>query len=267
VAVKTLRLSMTSDALVLAYHAVSEQWPSKFSVAPTRLREQVESLLRRGYTGMTFGDAVRAPAGTKAVALTFDDCYRSVFELALPILSELGVPATVFAVTDAVGSEAPLAWAGLREWLGGPFEGELKCMSWEELEQLVGAGWEVGSHTRSHPALTELDDASLAREVGGSREACEHRLSRPCRSFAYPYGDFDDRVVQAAREAGYDAAATFGGRSDLSDPFKWPRVPVLRSDSGARFRFKVSPWTRRLRASFVWTAAGAGRRIIRRAGG
>jgi peptidoglycan/xylan/chitin deacetylase (PgdA/CDA1 family) len=160
-----------------------------------------------------------------------------------------------------------MAWAGLKEWLEGPFEGELKCMSWEELDQLAAAGWEVGSHTRSHPALTELDDVSLGRELEGSRQACEQRLSRPCRSFAYPYGDVDDRVVAAAREAGYEAAATFGGRFALSDPFRWPRVAVLRSDSAARFRLKVSPWTRRLRSSPAWTVIGATRQVIRRGGG
>jgi peptidoglycan/xylan/chitin deacetylase (PgdA/CDA1 family) len=211
---------------------------------------------------MTFGDAVSAPAGTKAVSFTFDDGFRSVFELAFPVLSDLGVPATVFAVTDAIGSEAPVTWAGLKEWLGSPFEDELKCMSWEELEKLAVAGWEVGSHTRSHPSLTELDDASLRRELEGSREVCEQRLARPCRSFAYPYGDFDDRVVRAAREAGYGAAATFGGRFRLSDAYRWPRVAVLRSDSAARFRLKVSPWTRLLRASPVWTAIGPGSRTI-----
>jgi peptidoglycan/xylan/chitin deacetylase (PgdA/CDA1 family) len=251
-----------NQVLVLSYHAVSDGWPSEFSVTPDRLAEQVESLLRRGYEAMTFGDAVRAPAGSKAVSFTFDDGFRSVVERALPILSEHGVPATVFAVTDAVESEAPMAWAGLKEWLGSPFEHELEGMSWEELEQLAGAGWEIGSHTRSHPPLTELDDASLSRELEGSREVCEQRLARPCRSFAYPYGDFDDRVVRAARDAGYEAAATFGGRFHLSDPYRWPRVAVLRSDSAARFRLKVSPWTRRLRSSPVWMAIGPARRTI-----
>jgi peptidoglycan/xylan/chitin deacetylase (PgdA/CDA1 family) len=236
-------------AVILAYHAVSHEWPSEFAVTPATLKEQIEALLRRGYQGMTFGDAAGAPAGTKAVAVTFDDGFGSVFERAFPVLSELGVPATVFVVTDFIGAEAPLAWGGMKDWLEGRSQAELKPMSWEQLEQLAGAGWEIGSHTRSHPALTGLDDSALHEELQGSRELLEQRLGRRCRSFAYPFGDFDDRVVAAVRAAGYEAAATFGGRVYLEDPLRWPRVVVLRSDSSARFRLKASPLIRRLRAA------------------
>jgi peptidoglycan/xylan/chitin deacetylase (PgdA/CDA1 family) len=251
-----------NKALILGYHAVSDRWPSEFSVTPPRLTEQLEFLLGRGLQPMTFGDVMRAPSGSGAFAITFDDGFRSVVRRALPLLSELGVPATVFAVTEFVGSKRPPAWPGLEEWLGTPFESELESLSWDELEQLAAAGWEIGSHSRSHPALTELDDASLLRELRGSREDVEQRLGRPCFSLAYPFGDVDDRVVRAAREAGYEAAATFGGRFHAWEPLRSPRVAVLRSDSLFRFRLKASPRTRWLRSSSTWTALAGARRAI-----
>jgi peptidoglycan/xylan/chitin deacetylase (PgdA/CDA1 family) len=253
-----------NEMLVLGYHAVSDRWPSEFSVTPARLRAQLELLLRRGYRATTFGEALGTPSASKTVAITFDDGFRSVVERALPILSDLGLPATLFAVTESVGNETPMAWAGLKEWLGSSFEDELQSMSWEQLEQLAGAGWEIGSHTRTHPVLTDLDDASLLEELRGSREKCEQQTGRPCHSLAYPYGSFDDRVVRAAHDAGYRGAATFGGRFHLSDPLRSPRVAVLRSDSPLRFKLKVAPWTRRLRASSAWPALAETRPAVGR---
>ena len=90
-----------------------------------------------------------------------------------------------------------MSWPGIDHWAGGPHEHELEPMSWEELGRLAAAGWEVGSHTRSHPLLTQVaDDDSLAGELAQSKAVIESRLDRPCESIAYPYGDHDDRVVE-----------------------------------------------------------------------
>ena len=186
------------------------------------------------------------------MVVTFDDAYRSVIERALPILSELGLPATVFTVTAFAGSEEPMTWPGIDGWLGGPYEPELAPMSWEELEQLAGAGWEVGSHTVTHPRLPTLGDAELAEELTRSREVCAERLGRECRSLAFPYGDYDDRVVAATEAAGYSAAATLTARLHRPEPLRWPRVGVYHGDDMHRFRAKVSPSVRRLRSTRAW---------------
>jgi peptidoglycan/xylan/chitin deacetylase (PgdA/CDA1 family) len=240
-----------SDALVLCYHAVSERWPAELSVTPAALREQLSLLVERGYRGVTFTEAVLGAVHGPVVAVTFDDAYRSVRELARPILYELGLPGTVFAPTTFPGG-GPMAWPGIDRWMGTEFEPELTPMTWEELRGLAAAGWEVGSHTRTHPRLTALDDAALAQELAGSRADCEREVDTPCRSLAYPYGDHDDRVVAAARAAGYDAAGTLPSRLHGHGPLRWPRVGVYHQDDGARFARKVSPGWRRLRASPLW---------------
>ena len=133
-----------SDVLVLCYHAMSRAWGAGFSATPDRLEAQIGSLLERGYEGATFSDAVNRPLPERALAVTFDDSYRSVFELAAPVLARLGVPGTVFVPTAAAGSERPMAWPGIDHWLGGPHEQELMPMSWDELGELAKAGWEIG---------------------------------------------------------------------------------------------------------------------------
>jgi peptidoglycan/xylan/chitin deacetylase (PgdA/CDA1 family) len=182
------------------------------------------------------------------MAVTFDDAYRSVITSAFPILTRLGIPATVFACTAFVETERPMA-VGVDQWVGGPHEDELIGMSWNDLETLASAGWEIGSHTRSHARLTELDDASLASELRESREQCEQRLGAPCRSVSYPRGEFDERVLEAARAAGYTAGATsFPGRFPSVSPLQWPRVGIGHRDLGWRFRLKVSRGMRQVRA-------------------
>jgi peptidoglycan/xylan/chitin deacetylase (PgdA/CDA1 family) len=244
-----------SDFLVLCYHAVSARWPADLSITPENLESQLGLLADRGYRGVRFTEAVTGTRPDKAVAVTFDDAYRSVHRLAEPILSKLGWPATVFVPTDFAGTERPMAWPGIDHWLEGEFAGELVPMSWEELDDLAGRGWEIGSHTRSHPRLTQLEDGALAEELSRSKQTCEERLGRECASIAYPYGDHDERVADSARRAQYRAAGTLPSRMDEGDPLRWPRVGIYYGDGPRRFRTKVSPLVRGLRALRVWEAA------------
>jgi peptidoglycan/xylan/chitin deacetylase (PgdA/CDA1 family) len=128
-------------------------------------------------------------------------------------------------------------------------------MSWEELRGLADGGWEIGSHTCSHPRLTQIDDDALERELTVSREVCAERMGRPCESIAYPYGDHDDRVVEATGRAGYSAAGTLPARVETGGPLRYPRVGVYYGDSLLRFRAKVSPLVHGLRASPLGRAA------------
>jgi peptidoglycan/xylan/chitin deacetylase (PgdA/CDA1 family) len=232
--------------LVLCYHALSRDWPADLAIAPQRLREQLTYLVRRGYRGATFGEVIRGEAPRKAVVVTFDDAFRSVIDRGLPILDELGLPATVFVPTDLPDQLPPMAWDGIAQWVGTAYEKELSCMSWEELRRLSELGWEIGSHTKRHPRLPELDDRALGAELAESREACTREIGAPCEMLAYPYGAHDARVRAAARDAGYAAACAL--EMCKAEPYNWPRVGVYSIDDLPRFRVKVSPAVRALRS-------------------
>ena len=230
------------DTLVLCYHAISENFPAALSTTPERFEAQLDLLLRRGYQPRTFTAAITEASKSKTVAVTFDDAYRSVLDLAKPIMDARGVPGTVFAPTDWVGRDEPMQWDGIDQWLGGPHEHELHCMTRDQLHELAEAGWEIGSHTCSHPRLTTVDDDTLTRELEESKQALG------CRSIAYPYGDVDQRVIDATRKAGYETAASLpksGFRK--TDPLDWPRVGVYHVDDLRRFKLKTSRLTRLIR--------------------
>jgi peptidoglycan/xylan/chitin deacetylase (PgdA/CDA1 family) len=254
-----------TDALVLCYHALSPSWSAALSTTPARFERQLELLLGQGRRGVTFTEATRAKPGERLLAVTFDDAYRSVIELAAPILERHGVPATVFAPTDHIGSEQPMRWEGIEQWLGGVDEPELVPMSWRELRELAERGWEIGSHTCSHPHLTRIGDDALADELARSKSTCEQELGAPCGSLAYPYGDLDGRVVEAAASAGYETAAALPSRLDERGRLQWPRIGIYNADDELRFRVKVSAPLRALRRTPLWDSLGAARRLAGRA--
>lgn len=229
-------LSSASSPIVLCYHAVSELWPSTLAVRPDALQRQVSGLIKRGYRGVRFTEALTSDVGARVFAVTFDDSYLSVVSLAFPVLSRLGVPATVFMPTRA-DREGLRDWEGIRTWSDTEWREELAGASWAQLRELVAAGWEIGSHSRTHPDLTSITDAALRDELAGSREDCEAELGVDCTSIAYPYGLVDSRVIEATRQAGYLAGAALaveGARGGAREPLCWPRLAIYRSDGPAR---------------------------------
>ena len=254
-----------NDTLVLCYHAVSRRWDSDLAVTPEALEGQLTHLLSRGFTGYTFTDAVLSPHEGRKLAVTFDDGFRSVVELALPIMARLGLPGTLFVPSALVGREQPMSWPGVDHWLATRHRDELVGVSWDELQRLQDAGWEIGSHTRTHARLTDLTDRDLAQELRGSRHELEARLQTPCRSIAYPYGAADDRVAAAAAAAGYETACTLPqGFPPRPSDLLYPRVGVYSYDTAASFRRHTSATVRRLRASVLWKAISIGLPPIRR---
>ena len=147
-------------------------------------------------------------------------------------------------------------------WLGGPpgeHDDERRPLSWDVLSELVAAGWEIGSHSCTHRLLSDLSDAELAAELAESREAVAARIGS-CRGISYPWGELNDRVVAAARRAGYVHGSGLAGRFVRGDAMRVPRVAVDRNDSAARFGLKTSTAFFVVRTSVAWTWLDAVRR-------
>lgn len=245
-----------TDVLVLCYHAVSPSWEAPLSVTPDGLERQIAFLLSQGWHATTFSQAVLNPRAPRTLAITFDDAFASVHQYAGPILHRLGVPATVFAPTAYVQT-GTLCWTGIDHWQSSPSTDELKPMSWDNLGGLAELGWEIGSHTRTHPHLTQLDSESLALELEGSREDLSERLGRPTETIAYPYGDVDGRVAQRAASAGYIAGAALSSQLERLGPYRYPRVGIYHEDAWWRFRLKTVRPMRELRATRAWAYRAA----------
>jgi peptidoglycan/xylan/chitin deacetylase (PgdA/CDA1 family) len=228
--------------LVLGYHAISSSWSSNLAVSQSLLRSHLSHLAQGGYVGLTATQAeVARVSGTlpsRSVVLTFDDGYASTLQAAA-ILAEFGFPGTVFVVTEFMESGEPLQWAGIAEWHRPDTLGELRSLSWTDAEELAEQGWEIGSHTASHPVLTKVDDERLRVELAESRAVIERRLGA-CTSVAYPYGQADERVSAAAHDAGYEVGYMLTFAHIADEPWRRPRVGMGPRDRGLRLRLQVS---------------------------
>lgn len=246
-----------SDRLVLCYHAVSPTWPANLSITPDALDRQLGTLAARGYRGATFTELLTSREPRPLMAATFDDGYQSVLKLAKPILDRHGVPGTLYAPTDWPGRPGPMSWPGIDRWLGTPHEPELQSLTWEEIRGLASDGWEIGSHTCSHPHLEEVPDDRLDAELRQSKAVLEEQVGQECASIAYPYGSVDARVEGAARAAGYRGAGDIPRVLYRPRAMRWPRTPIYHKDDDRRFATKVSPAMRR------WRGSRAGRALDR----
>jgi peptidoglycan/xylan/chitin deacetylase (PgdA/CDA1 family) len=249
-----------SRPLVLCYHAVSETWADPLAVRLAALELQVRSLLWRGYRPASAAQSVCGRG--RLLHVTFDDAFRSV-AAAVPVLDRLGVPSTVFACANYADDGRPLDVPEL-ETEAEAHPDELATMNWDQLRALVERQVEIGSHTLTHPHLTELSDSQLDDELRCSRERLEDVLGVHCRFLAYPYGEHDARVREAARFAGYEAAFALPGPEHRIDLYEVPRVAIWRKDGIFRATVKTTATGRRVARGFLRSSRPARGNALRR---
>jgi peptidoglycan/xylan/chitin deacetylase (PgdA/CDA1 family) len=216
-------------------------------------RVSVTFVRRRGYLGLTFAESERRRgAGTlpaKFVVVTLDDGLAYVVG-AKPILDGVGFPATIFLVKNFMetGKRPYRGW--LDSVPDSPHASEMRPLDWSAVEMLVEGGWEIGSHTASHPLLTSLTDAELVAELESSRAWIADRLGR-FETLAYPYGRADERVASADEKAGYLAACTLTGAHPVDEPYRRPRLELYEAEVDVRLAVKTSPLSLSLRRSRI----------------
>jgi peptidoglycan/xylan/chitin deacetylase (PgdA/CDA1 family) len=177
---------------IVTYHSIDGSG-SAISIDVETFERQLEALIERGIPVLPLERLATVPPGGSAVALTFDDALVSFAERAWPALRRRGLPVTVFAPVDRLGSDN--AWGGRAE-AGIP---RVEVLDGEALRRLVGEGLAVGSHGVTHRDLRELPAEALERELEESRDRLEALTGVRPRAIAYPYGGVDRRVAAAAR--------------------------------------------------------------------
>jgi peptidoglycan/xylan/chitin deacetylase (PgdA/CDA1 family) len=158
----------------------------------------------------------------------FDDGYEDTFANAFPILCEFGLTANLFAVTGLLGKH--------NTWDFNYF-GAFKHLSLSELKELSKAGWRIGSHTKSHLALTTLSPADLKSELLDSKHFLEDALGKAVETISFPFGNFNERVAQACKDAGFLSAISIKKKS--SDGYVKRGKAVYRFDSLNAIRAKL----------------------------
>jgi len=202
---------------VLTYHRVRDgAVHDRLSVSTAQLARHLFLLHRHHIPVFSLAQACERLASGDlqpgAVALTFDDGYAELLTEAAPVLREFGAVATLCLPTALVDTGGTID-----RYRGEPDAGRL--LTWDEALELRDQGWELAGHGRTHIDLVAADQATLEREVVGSRADLADRLGEAPASFAYPFGRLSREVLAAVREAGYDHAVTvWPGANDAHTP-------------------------------------------------
>ena len=218
-------LSPRYTSPILVYHDFGYEKSGSF-VSPENFNRQMEYIKKKGFEVITLDELVKSIKDKRRlkrnkVVITFDDGYRDNFEYAYPVLKKFGFPATIFLITDLIGTE--------KEYL-----------SWDEVRVMSKDRISFGEHTRTHLYLGDVkDDKVLIEEIAGSKKAIEQKIGVTADYFCYPFGGFNKRAKEVVIDAGYKGACTTnrGFARFNSDVYELKRNKVTNSDTTNSFSF------------------------------
>ena len=202
---------------ILCYHKI-EPAPAGALIKglylePALFRRQIQELAGAGFSFSLPGP--HAPS--HAIAITFDDGFVSNLEAAVPILREFGARAINYLVADRIGKNSD--WETAEGGEARPLMGEAQARDW-----LAAGNW-IGAHTCTHPRLSQIPRDRAREEILSSKRKLEDRFGQAIEHFAYPFGDYNEAVVELVREAGFKTAVTMdrGVNDRNTDPFRLKR--------------------------------------------
>lgn len=225
---------LTSSYSVLVYHRFAGELKpgqERIDIAPRRFRRQLRLLRLLGFRALPLEELLAFHRGERndlpqrRFAITADDAMADAIE---PLRQAARHHPQLYVPTAELGGSA--------HWIDGE-----PVASWEEVRALAEAGVAIGSHTRHHRRLTQLDPSERVQELTGSLAELRERVPGGAAVLAYPNGDHDEAVCRAAEAAGYEAAfTTEKGRNDAgTDPFRLRRVSVHGADGALAVLWKV----------------------------
>lgn len=197
---------------ILMYHHVGDKnnW---LYVRPETFAKQMDYLAQKGYTTVSLVDVMDNLVNGKAlppkpVVLTFDDGYQDNYLKAYPVLSQRGLRATFFLITQLIGGDDYLTWEQAKEMAQNP---------------LVI----IGDHTLSHRPVTNITVKEVENEIVSAKSILEENLGIRVNTFAYPYGNHNGLAEKILKDHGFAAAVTSSrGLSCAKLPYELPRIRV-----------------------------------------
>jgi peptidoglycan/xylan/chitin deacetylase (PgdA/CDA1 family) len=180
---------------------------------PALFRGQIRELAQAGFSFVAPGGDFRL----NYVTISFDDGFVSNLESAVPAIKEFGCRAINYLVADRIGQASD--WEAVEGGEARPLMNDSQIREW------ISAGNWIGAHTCTHPRLSRISRDRAREEIVSSKKKLEDRFGQPIDHFAYPFGDYDNAVVNLVREAGFKTACTMdcGVNDPTSDPFRLRR--------------------------------------------
>lgn len=254
---------MLSPAVpILTYHQVTPHpQPTfrKYTVTVRKFAAQMQWLALNGYVSITLDMLLdqrrgRVSLPRRPVIITFDDGFQDCLDHAIPILKRHGFTAMFYLVAGLMGQ--------ISEWLYKEVGAAFPLMDWDAARQLEAAGFQCGAHSLTHPRLANMDVMTCRTELRYSRMLLEDQLGHEVRHLAYPFGSFNDTVLNIATDSGYHSACStqIGLSTSNDDLMALHRVPIKGKDTLLDFISRLHT-ARRVRELFPDNARDALQRL------
>jgi len=220
---------------ILMYHSIDNHCGEKYDkwrVTPENFRRQMAYLKNHGWTSFTMNeltDAKNLPP--KSFVVTFDDGYENTYTNALPILREFNFKATIYLLPNLKDNS---------------YDNHLtshvdNLLNSEQILQMQNYNIEFGAHTMNHVNLLKVSQDEAKNEIEISKKEVEKITSKPCVSFAYPYGKFDENIKNFVKNAGYKSAVVVDrGVWDKKDNFAIHRLGIIGRDTMFDFWLRLT---------------------------
>jgi len=146
---------------------------------------------------------------------------------------ELKVRSVIFVPVALVGS--------YNQWDYDRIRIKKPIMNWEHIKELHSLGFEIGSHSLTHPYLSKIDPQKAWEEIYTSKVILEDKLGTEIKAFCYPYGDYSQQVRDMVQRAGYSIAFTtrHGSFEESENFFEVRRITIFGNDFLPKFLYKV----------------------------
>lgn len=220
------------------YHSISEhvgnEKHNKWRVKPNDFEKQMHWFYKNNWKSFTISELVKLnEIPEKSFVITFDDGYEDNYLNAFPILKKYDFKATIYLVPNQKTNH----------WEEKNTSVLSNLLNEKQILEMQNSGLiEFGSHTLSHVNLSTINDEQLLNELKKSKEEVEKIINKECEAFAYPYGKFDDKIVNAVKKTGYkNATVVKRGLFEQNDNvFTIKRVGILGTESFVDFLLKIS---------------------------
>ena len=225
---------------ILMYHSIEEMPKStvmrSLHVSPKRFEVQMWLLNMLGYKGLSMRELAPYLEGEKigkVVGITFDDGYQNNLINAAPILKKYNFSATCYLVSQRIGIS--------NTWDLDKGISQRPLMNRSEVQKWLNLELDIGAHTQTHPFLEELSEQQSQEEIFNCKADLENIFNVSIKDFCYPFGQFNESLVNMTKEAGYITATTMsrGRATPQSNKFVLPRIPITHHTLPHLFLAKI----------------------------
>jgi len=230
--------------MMLTYHRNNSKYRDSLTIRHEYFKKQIEYLISKKFLFIPINEYIENynKNSKKKIIITFDDGFADNFWFACNILKEFGINPLIFLIVNYIGTDKIFSRYKDKE--------KDRFLNWDEIKEMLKYGVEFGSHTLTHPHLIQITEEEAKKEIFDSKKIIEDKIGKEIKFFCYPYGEYNEKVVEFVEMAGYKGAVVTPKKNMkiINSKFTMKRVGIYGHNSF--FIFKLKIWKEYLKEKF-----------------